>query len=612
MLIVQIEPPNHGGQGDHAYRTVQPCRALGTLEGVTVVSGSLLSPTTHELARIADVLVLCEVADADLLPTLRYRDARGLLNVFEINDNVLHIQPWNSTAAFYRQPINRSLLLQLASQSHCMQVSTPELQHRFAKAWQPCRVFVNHLWSVPPLQAKSSELCIGWGGSLGHLEDIQWALPALKRVFTRYPDLRLALMGPEVLTGLFSWLEPDRLSFTPSGSLAQYMEFLSKLHIGITPLLPTEFNRCRSDVKFLEYAASGVVSLCSDLEPYRFSVRHGENGLLWSTPDDLYACLCQTIEDEALRAGLREQAHHYARNERLERRRAPERLAFYRAQSAARNPQPRAAPAARAAREIIERHTPLECSPDGRYYCLQPGDVEKMLYNGLLSQEHPGQSLRDFAEASERAPGYYLPHLHAGRCEADPRTAIGRLERALELNPHSCNAAYLLGLRHESSDNTEEAAKSFTRALDIAPDYAPAHEGLGRICEKAGKLAEACDHYRRALAANPFYRSTGTRMAMIALESGATEDARGLLQENLATGEDAWLEHFLLGRIFVQQKRFREAQLHLERARTQTTELAAVLVQLAKAYLGLGDSVRAKQLLAEIRHIHHRPSDTPD
>ncbi len=71
MLIVHLEAPNFGNEGDHVYRTAQPCRALGMVPDVTVVSGTVLSPVMHDLARIADVLILCKAADIDMLPMVR-------------------------------------------------------------------------------------------------------------------------------------------------------------------------------------------------------------------------------------------------------------------------------------------------------------------------------------------------------------------------------------------------------------------------------------------------------------------------------------------------------------------------------------------------------------
>jgi len=95
VLILHLESPNRGQQGDHIYRTAQPCRALGELENVTVVSGSLLTPTVHALIDDADVLVLCDVVDADFLPIIEARRRRRRLTVYEINDQFLAPQPWN-------------------------------------------------------------------------------------------------------------------------------------------------------------------------------------------------------------------------------------------------------------------------------------------------------------------------------------------------------------------------------------------------------------------------------------------------------------------------------------------------------------------------------------
>src|SRR4029079_5850990 len=82
-------------------------------------------------------------------------------------------------------------------------------------------------------------------------------------------------------------LPPERYQFTPFGSLADYLAFLQSLDIGIAPLLPTAYNRGRSDVKFLEYAASGVAGIYARLDPYQHSVEDGRTGLLFSSDSEL-------------------------------------------------------------------------------------------------------------------------------------------------------------------------------------------------------------------------------------------------------------------------------------------------------------------------------------
>ena len=98
--------------------------------------------------------------------------------------------------------------------------------------------------------------------------------------------------------------------------------------MGLCLLLDTEWNRCRSDVKWLEYAGHRVASLCADLQPYA-DVRDGETGLLYHHPDQLAAHLDMLLGDEALRRRIADRASEEARTERLERRHAPDRLAFY-------------------------------------------------------------------------------------------------------------------------------------------------------------------------------------------------------------------------------------------------------------------------------------------
>src|SRR5262249_49860436 len=118
--------------------------------------------------------------------------------------------------------------------------------------------------------------------------------------------------------------------FTPFGSMADYLRFLSTLDVGLAPILPTDYNRGRSDVKFLEYAAAGVAGVYADLEPYRGSVIDGETGLLYRTGEELLRCLDRLADDADLRHRLRRQAHDHVSGRRLIGQHVGDRLASYR------------------------------------------------------------------------------------------------------------------------------------------------------------------------------------------------------------------------------------------------------------------------------------------
>ena len=173
IRIVHVESPNRGRQGDHIYRTLQPCRALGQMEGVEVISGSLLSREIHRLLPEADIAVLCDVVDVDLLALVQKRNQAARFTVYEVNDHYLATQPWNPIAYLSDNLLTRSLSSQLARFSDALQFTVPELAKDFGHLNARTRVFPNHMWQMPSLRERRTGAAVrlGWGGSLGHLKD---------------------------------------------------------------------------------------------------------------------------------------------------------------------------------------------------------------------------------------------------------------------------------------------------------------------------------------------------------------------------------------------------------------------------------------------------------
>src|SRR5205807_5787075 len=84
-----------------------------------------------------------------------------------------------------------------------------------------------------------------------------------------------------------------------------WLQSLPPYDIGLAPLVDNEFNRAKSMIKYLDYAALGLAVVCSDIAPYREIVRHEENGLLVSTAAGAwYQALRRLVADAALRCQL--------------------------------------------------------------------------------------------------------------------------------------------------------------------------------------------------------------------------------------------------------------------------------------------------------------------
>jgi tetratricopeptide (TPR) repeat protein len=607
LLIAHVGPTEPIDEGAAMYRTRQPSRALGEVPDVGVISGSILSPGLFDSRVLvnADVLIIRDVADPDLLPIVAARRRRRKLSVYEITRHLFATPPTAREAAGrFPDLVERSLRPLLARQADCLQVSTPALDAHCA-ALNPRRaVFPNQLWDAPPPSParRPDRVVIGWAGTRAHRDDLRAVIPALAGVLERHPEVAVAVMTEDVVRPVLDPLPAGRVSFTPWGTLASYYGFLDTIDIGIAPLAPTPYNRCLGDTRFMEYAAHGVLAVCADLEPYREVVRPGETGYLFADGAELETVLERALVEGDVRAAIPARAARYAASERLERRHARDRLGFY------------LSVAAQMGFEIKGRHRtafPPSDLRDERHaamtfqdsrYLMLGGEVERLLEEGLR-HKHAGEiadARRCFLAAGRLAPRSHLPALLLGGVEA-PAAAIEALSRAEALNATSCQAAYLRGVKLLEVGDVSDAAAAFERARAIAPSYGAPQERLGMLAEAAGRTDDACRLFEEAALQNPTFALPIARLAEIAQRAGKIDKAVGLLERILADDPDLSLTNFLIGRAYVALQRYHQARVHLLRAVDGSDDRAAVLTALAGAERGLGNHDAAKIALEQAR-----------
>jgi glycosyltransferase involved in cell wall biosynthesis len=575
LLVLQIGPPEPADAATAIYRTLQPCRALGELPDVAVISGSVLSPELYypgaggDLLSAADVLVIRDVADADLLPVLALRRREGRLTIFEPGSRLL---PGPLTDA--GDLAHRGLAPQLARLADGLQVPGWGLEAQL-DGINPRRArFVSQLWEAPsPARARGAgrELTIGWMGTAAERQDLAAALPALINVLQRHPEARLALLSDAELGDLLAPLPRDRVSVTRAESFSDTQHFLDTLDVGIVPLAAGEPDRFLSDVRALEYAERGVLAICADAEPFRELIRPGQTGFLFRDTGELETALERTLADPQLREELVGQALQAA-GERLERPQSAHRLGFYlslAAQRGIRWPQ-KTGPSAAA---WLEAAGPALRFPGSHYAALGSGEVEQLLIEGVRRRAagDPAEACRVFVEAERAAPTSHLPPLQLGATEPDTAVAIAALARAELCRPSSCQAAYLRGLRELDRGDEGAAMAAFERARSLAPTYGAPQERLGALEERLGKGQEAARLYEEAALQNPSFVLPIARLALQAQARGELGRAAALLERALAADPTLGLTHFLLARAYLESGRLHQARAHLDRAGTSET-----------------------------------------
>ena len=109
--------------------------------------------------------------------------------------------------------------------------------------------------SVPPL--------LGWCGSCTHTSDLEILIPIIEH----FKDVRFYFWG-----GLPEFIKGENVTVdTEWVSIDQYFKKLRslKFDIGLAPIRDNEFNRAKSNLRWLEYSALGIPTVASNVEPYR-------------------------------------------------------------------------------------------------------------------------------------------------------------------------------------------------------------------------------------------------------------------------------------------------------------------------------------------------------
>jgi tetratricopeptide (TPR) repeat protein len=561
LLIANVVAMRLTSVGDFVYRVTQPSVSMGRLPGVRTVTVNVLSPHLDEVCRAADVLILHLLTEEDLIPIVAERQRLGRPTVYEISDNFLAAHKGIGVSTWFSDPVHRANALHLARMADGVQVVGPGLLQRFGDLNPRTEVFENHIERLGrPPRAPGATVRLGWGGSSGHSEDLRHIAPVVLEICRRHPGVVFSFMGDaQLFDSLFAALPEDRKSYTPPGSLADYLRFVETLDIGMAPILPTAFNHCRSDVKFLELASRGVVPVLSAVTPYLQHTVDGHNAFLFHDNAELTAILDRLVSDADLRASVAGRAYEYVARERIEDARADLRVTFYRSLGAspAGSPLP-AVPARRLA-------------DDSEYYEVAPTAEEGWLCEGIVaaSQHQFARARTLFEQASELRPDYALALFWAGRTHqlaGEPAQAAALFEGALAIAPHSVRARLHLARAQESLGELATALETVIASQGDARDNAPVTERAARLAEALARPEEAARFYREAIAAGPEYGPAVVGLWELAVRGGEGRDVRKLLERATSlTNQDASVHHALAECLLADNEVLRAAQ-HCARA----------------------------------------------
>ncbi len=223
---------------------------------------------------------------------------------------------------------------------HAIQTSTPYLADFLSQFNPHVTVFANQLRRLPPPrdfddEFKKKKTVTIFFGALNRDGDFMELVPVLNRFAKQYgKKLEFKILSRH---NLFDAIESDNKTFIGDmnrydGQFIPYDAYEAAIRssdIALLPLRDNEFNRSKSDLKFIECAGSGAVALASPIV-YANTIQEGKTGFIYRDEREFSNKLNLLIKNKNLRRMVAEKAYAYVKAERLMSQHYEERLDWYR------------------------------------------------------------------------------------------------------------------------------------------------------------------------------------------------------------------------------------------------------------------------------------------
>lgn len=246
------------------------------------------------------------------------RKLYGYKLIVDTDDLITNIPDYNFASSHYHGGTGLTRLGEAQyRESDAVTVSTPELL-RLTKSYNPRTVYmpntiaIEFFTNIKFRQKEARHLDderIYWGGGGGHFNDLLLVKEPLLRLFHERPKLKLIFAN--FVPDWAALLPFNRVFFMPLVPFGVYPKVLSWIcaDVAVAPLCDNPHNRCKSHVKYLDYAMAKVAGVYQNLEPYSDSVTDGVSGFLASTSDEWYDRIKYLLDNPEERRTMAEVAY---------------------------------------------------------------------------------------------------------------------------------------------------------------------------------------------------------------------------------------------------------------------------------------------------------------
>lgn len=184
-----------------------------------------------------------------------------------------------------------------------------------------------------------------------------------------------------------------------------------------------------------------------------------------------------------------------------------------------------------------------------------------------------------------------------------PEKALESLNKSLSLDPDNTLTLIGLGLAHSMQGNFKESEKYYKKALSLDSTLAEAHNYLGSVYQEMGFLDKAEQEFLKA-AQNENYHSRELpyyNLARLYMMKEDNERAYEYIRKSLEINDSLIMSLNLYAVICEKFERYEEAIDSYKKALKISPDEVNIKLNLAGAYLKIGDYLEAEEVLLEIK-----------
>lgn len=239
--------------------------------------------------------------------TMAMRDMYKIPIVAEIDDDIYDVSP-SSPAYKYFYP--GSPVIEMAEEylrdADAITTTTQQLASVYSRLNKNIYVLPNAIdfedWPKHVVR-QGDPIIIGWAGSPTHFDDLALVRKPLMKLLKKHKNVMVRVMG----------CLPDFMAGHPQIELRQdYVDILDwprklaslNFDIGLAPLVASNFNLGKSNLKWMEYSTLGIPTVCSKVGEYENSLEQGVTGFLATDELSWFYYMDRLVSEPELRTTI--------------------------------------------------------------------------------------------------------------------------------------------------------------------------------------------------------------------------------------------------------------------------------------------------------------------